>query len=166
MNQNYKTTFPSLLTGAAALGIVALAMVTVSAVSAETPGRHPRYLKARSDLRTAQLVLRIHDEPNVMAHVHAVDEEIDAAVREIDRAAVLDHKDMDDHPRFDARLGRPERFRRAMALLAGARRDIGMEEDNPRAIAWRDIAFRHIDAAMEQLRKAARDLRIDRLEGF
>src|SRR5271155_5214145 len=136
---------------AATLGIAALLAPTAG--SAETPGRHPHYLHARTDLRTAQLLLRVRDEPNVMAHVHAVDEEIDAAIREIDRAAVLDHKDMDDHPRFDARLDRPGRFRRAMALLASARRDIGQEEDNPRAIGWRDVAFRHIDGAMEQLRK-------------
>jgi hypothetical protein len=149
---------------AATLGIAALLAPTAG--SAETPGRHPHYLHARTDLRTAQLLLRVRDEPNVMAHVHAVDEEIDAAIREIDRAAVLDHKDMDDHPRFDARLDRPARFRRAMALLASSRRDIGQEEDNPRANAWRDVAFRHIDLAMEQLRKAARDLRMDHLEGF
>jgi hypothetical protein len=148
--------------------LVALATIAASTpkLNAETPGRHPRYLKARSDLRTAQLLLRVRDEPNVMAHIRAVDEEVDAAVREIDRAAVLDHKNINDRPAFDARLDRPGRFRHAMELLASARRDIGMEEDNPRAIAWRDIAFRHIDAAMEQLRKAARDLRIDRLEGF
>jgi hypothetical protein len=79
---------------------------------------------------------------------------------------VLDHKDIDDHPHIDTSLDRPGRFRKVMALLASARRDISQEEDNPRAIAWRNDAFRHIDAAMEEMRKAARDLRIDRLEGY
>jgi hypothetical protein len=133
---------------------------------ADTPGKHPRYLRARSDLRAAQFMMRVHDEPNVMRHVREVDAEIDLAIREIDRAAVLDRKDMDDHPRIDANLDRPGRFRKVMALLASARKDIAEEEDNPRAVAWRDGAYRHIDLAMEQLRKAARDLRMDRLEGF
>jgi hypothetical protein len=153
---------------AAGLGIVTFGMfdLLAPAASAETPGRHPHYLRARTDLRTAQIMLRVRDEPNVMDHIRSVDAEIDAAIREIDHAAVLDRKDVDDRPHFDARLGRPGRFHRSMALLASARRDIGQEEDNPRAIAWRDIAFRHIDQAMDQLRRAARDLHMDRLEGF
>ena len=146
-------------------GIVVLGAVAMLAL-ADTPGRHPKYLRARTDLRTAQFFMRVHDEPNVMRHVREVDGEINLAIREIDRAAVLDHKDMDDHPRIDTSLDRPGRFRKVMALLVSARRDIGEEEDNPRAIGWRDAAFRHIDLAMEQLRKAARDLRIDRLEGY
>jgi len=165
---NHGTTPRALPLGAAGIGVIAMGMIALvaSPAMAETPGRHPHYLHARSDLRTAQLLLRVHDEPNVMAHIHAVDGEVDAAIREIDHAAVLDHKDMDDHPRIDARLDRAGRFRRAMELLASARRDIGMEEDNPRAIGWRDVAFRHIDEAMNQLRRAARDLHMDHLEGF
>jgi hypothetical protein len=168
LSKNQRTALYRLPFGVVALSVFAIGMIALSPApaSAETPGRHPHYLHARSDLRTAQLLLRVHDEPNVMAHIHAVDGEIDAAVREIDRAAVLDHKDMEDHPRFDARLDRPGRFRQAMGLLASARRDIGMEEDNPRAIAWRDVAFRHIDEAINQLRRAARDLHMDHLEGF
>jgi hypothetical protein len=95
--------------------------------------------------------------------VHA---EIEAAVHEVDRAAVIDRKDLEDHPRIDTGLDRAGRFRKAMALLVSARRDINEEEDNPRAIGWRNAAFQHIDAAMEQLRHAARDLRIDRIEGY
>jgi len=53
-----------------------------------------------------------------------------------------------------------------MALLVSARADIAREEERPRAALWRDVAYRHIDEAMEQLRVAARDLRIERLEGF
>lgn len=145
-----------------AVGAVALFAVTASA---GTPGRHPRYLRARTDLRSAQLLLRVHDEPNVMRHVDAIHAEIEGAIHEIDQAAVIDRKDLEDHPRIDTGLDRPARFRKAMALLVSARRDIDKEEDNPRAIGWRNAAFQHIDAAMEQLRRAARDLKIDHLEG-
>jgi hypothetical protein len=87
-------------------------------------------------------------------------------VYEIDHASVLDRKDIMDHPRVDERLDRPGRFRQAMALLREARAEIDREEDNPAARGWRNRAFGHIDAAMDQLRRAARDLRMDRLEGF
>lgn len=133
---------------------------------AATPGRHPRYLRARSDLRSAQYMMRVHDEPNVMRHARAVESEIDFAIREIDHAAVLDRKDVDDHPRIDISLDRPGRFRKVMALLVSARKDIAEEEDNPQAISWRDAAYHHIDVAIEQLRKAGRELRIDRIEGY
>jgi hypothetical protein len=150
---------PIILAAAAALVVSVLAF-------ADTPGRHPHYLRARTDLRSAQFVLRVRDEFNVMRHVRMVDREIDAAVVEIDRAAVIDRKDIEDHPPIDTSLDRPGRFRKAMALLVSARADIAREEDSPRAAAWRDAAYRHIDAAMDQLRRAARDLRMDRLEGF
>ena len=127
---------------------------------------HPRYLHARSDLRVAQILLQVHDEPNVMRHIHAVEYEVGRAIYEIDHAAVLDHKDIDEHPHIDTSLDRPGRFRKVMALLASARRDISEEEDNPRAMGWRDDAYRHIDTAMDQLRRAVRDLKMDRLEGY
>ncbi len=149
-----------------AILFIATAIALPVSSSADTPGRHPLYLRARSDLRTVQWLLRVNDEPNVMRHVHAVDEETERAIQEIDRAAVLDHKDLNDHPGIDQRLDRRGRFQKAMELLKRARHDIGKEEDNPRALAWRDGAYRHIDAAMDQLRLAARDLHMDHMEGW
>ena len=60
----------------------AAALVLSVVASAETWGRHPRYIHARSDLRTAQWLLRVHDEENVMRHLGRAAEEIDAAVHE------------------------------------------------------------------------------------
>ncbi|MGP8246673.1 MAG: hypothetical protein ACLQVN_19400 [Bryobacteraceae bacterium] len=148
------------------IGILFLAAATIPAGFADMPGRHAHYLRARTDLRSAQWLLRVHDEPNVMSHIRAVDQEIDRAVFEMDRAAALDRKDLLDHPRVDERLDRAGRFRRAMELLREARAEIDREEDNPRAREWRDRAFGHIDAAIDQLRRAARDLRLDHLVGF
>ncbi len=145
--------------------LVAAAMLAPAGF-AETPGSHPRYVHARSDLRTAQWLLRVREEPNVTRHLRRADEQIEAAIREADRAAMLDRKDIDDHPRVDTSLDRRGRFRKVMALLRSAREDIGREEDNPRARGWRDAAFRHIDAAMDHVRDAAREARIDRELGF
>jgi hypothetical protein len=146
--------------------LAVLAMMIPVAGKAETPGRHPRYLHARTDLRVTQMLSRVHEEPNVMRNLRRCDEEIEAAIHEIDVASVIDHKDLEDHPRIDTHLDRNGRFRKMMELLDSARRDIGAEEDNPRAIGWRNAAFRHIDEARNSLKRAAVDLRIDRELGY
>jgi hypothetical protein len=148
----------------AALTLVAM-LIPVCGM-AETPGRHPHYLRARTDLRATQWLSRVHEEPNVMRNLKRCDEEIEAAIHEIDVASVVDRKDLEDRPRIDTRLDRNGRFRKMMELLDSARRDIGQEEDNPRAIGWRNAAFRHIDEARNSLKRAAMDLRIDRELGY
>src|ERR1035438_10033632 len=97
------TKLPIILGVAAALAFSTLALA----------GRHPHYLRARTDLRTAQFLMRVHDEDNVMRHLREADAEIDRAVREIDRAAVIDHKDLEDHPSIDRSLDRRGRFHKA-----------------------------------------------------
>jgi hypothetical protein len=69
--------------------ILSMAVLTVAAMiipvggKAETPGRHPRYLHARTDLRVAQWLSRVHEEPNVMRNLNRCDQEIEAAIHEI-----------------------------------------------------------------------------------
>lgn len=70
------------------------------------------------------MFMRMREEPNVTRQLIAADREVEAAVREIDRAAVLDRKDIYDHPPVDTRLDRPGRFRKIMALLNSARGDL------------------------------------------
>jgi hypothetical protein len=145
---------------------IILAIAAALAFSTLAWGRHPRYMHARTDLRTALLLLRVHDEPNVMRHVHQADWEIDQAVREIDHAAVIDHRDLEDNPPIDRNLDRPGRIHKALELLRAARADIGSEEDNPRSIGWRNAAYQHIDAAIDQIKRAVRDLHMDHAEGY
>ncbi|MGD1071550.1 MAG: hypothetical protein ABSB15_15525 [Bryobacteraceae bacterium] len=147
-----------------AIGLIA-ALVPVT-VNADTPGRHPAYLHARSDLRAAQYLLRVREEPNVTRRLIEADHEVEAAIGEIDRAAVLDRKDLEDHPRVDTNLDRRGRFRRIVELLRSARADLGREEDNGRARGWRDAAYRHIDEALEHVHRASVDLHWDRELGF
>jgi len=147
--------------------VVLIAAAVLAPVGvAETPGSHPHYVRARSDLRAAQWLLRVQEEPNVTRHLRKADQEVEAAIREADRAAMLDRKYIEDHPRVDTNLDRPGRFRKIMALLRSAREDINREEDNPRARGWRDAAFRHIDAALDHVRDAAREAHLDRALGF
>lgn len=149
------------------LGMTLLAAVALLApAAANAQGRHPRYLHARTDLRTAQFLARVREEPNVTRHLEAAAGEIEGAIREVDRAAVLDARDLEDHPRIDANLARKDRFRKIMDLLRSARADIEQEEDNPRARAWRNAAFRHIDEALNAVHRAATEARIDHELGF
>jgi len=141
-------------------------LCTPVASPADTPGHHPPYLHARTDLHTAQLLLRVHDQPEVMRQLRLVEVETERAIRELDRAGMIDREDMDDHPNVDLSLDRPRRLQKTMELLTKAREHISVREDNPNAAGWRDLATRHIDSAIIQLRRAARDLRIEHLKGF
>jgi hypothetical protein len=143
-----------------------ITMLAPAAMNAQMPGRHPAYLRARSDLRASQFLMRVREEPNVTRHMVEADREIEAAIHEIDRAAFLDRKDLDDHPRVDTGLDRRHRFEKITALLRSARADLGREEDNGRARGWRDAAYRHIDGALEHMHQAARDLHWDRELGW
>jgi len=119
--------------------------------------RHPRYLSARTDLRRATLLMQIPDEPNVNRDMRVALDQTERAIHELDLAARFDRRDIDEHPPVDVRMGRGGRFREMLRLLEGARRDIGMEEDNPLARVWRNRAFGYIDAAMDVVRKGGYD---------
>ena len=126
------------------------------AAQAQVYGRHPRYLHARTDLRRAHFLLNLRDDPGVMRDMRMADDEVIAAIREIDQAAVLDRRDLQDNPPVDSRFDRPGRFREIFRLLQSARQDVAQEEDNPSAIGWRNLAYRHIDQALSMTRQAAR----------
>jgi hypothetical protein len=67
-----------------------------------------------------------------------------------------------DNPPIDANLARADRFRKMVDLLRSARVDIEHEEDNPAAREWRTAAFKHIDEALNSVRRAAVDATLDR----
>jgi len=144
-----------------------MGLITAFAPGAlEAQPRHPAYLRARTDLRTSQFLMRVREEPNVTRHLVQADREVEAAIHEIDRAAMLDHRDLQDHPPIDTRMERRGRFEKVVSLLRSARADLGREEDNGRARGWRDAAYMHIDAALEHMHEAARALHWDRELGW
>src|ERR1022692_5273539 len=117
---------------------MALAGVALGPLAIQAQFRHSRYLHARSDLRRAILLMRLPDEPNVRRDMQEAAGFVERAIHEIDVAAAFDRRDIDDNPPVDTRLGRGSRFREILRLLDSARRDIGQEEDNPRAAEWRN----------------------------
>ena len=123
----------------------------------DTPGRHPFYMHARSDLRRAERLMAIREEPNVMRELAAASRETHEAIRELDAAALYDRKDVDNNPPVDTYPNRPGRLHAIAQFLFAARRDIEREEDNRAAREWRDRALGHIEEAVQSVRRAARD---------
>ena len=81
-----------------ALSLAGLAAAIVPvAMNADTPGHHPAYLHARSDLRRAQFLLRVREEPNVTRRLIEADHEVEAAIGEIERGGIYSRI---RHPRY------------------------------------------------------------------
>ena len=121
-----KRILTSLFTVAAIWGLA-------SAARADTPGRHPMYLHALTDLRAARAHLErpAGFQPGATQWDERVAiHEIDAAMNEIQRAAIWDGKPLSDHPPIDAQLDWRGRLRRSLELLHQAEGDISQAEDN------------------------------------
>jgi hypothetical protein len=143
------------------IAAVAVAVFAAAPTWADTPGRHPAYLHALSDLRDARAHLeRSSSDPVDQAEVHAIDH-IDKAIGEIKRAAIMDGKDIQDHMPVDAHLARHDRFRKAMELLDKAKRDVSGEEDQPDTQGLQLRVIHHIDEARRSVQHAV-DAALDR----
>jgi hypothetical protein len=121
---------------------------------ADLPGKHPAYLHALTDLRTARWLLshqpgdvRVYEGEDV-----ALDE-VNAAIGEIKKAAVEDGKDIDDRKRVDVRE-HGSRLLRAIETLRKAEQDISQEEDNPESRGLKHRAQEHIERAVHAAEKA------------
>ncbi len=126
-----------------------LAVSCAHNVHYERPGRHPAYLHALTDLRTARAhVEKRGGDPEMRWDESVAIHEIDEAINEIKRAAIDDGKNLNDHPPVDAHGDRAGRLHRAVELLRKSRNDLMREEDNGYADGLRDRAIRHIDAAL------------------
>ena len=147
-------------------GAIAILTTLATAIApniarADIPGNHPHYLHARSDLRRAEQLLQRPDEANVKREESAAAREVHAAIAEIDRASVLDRKDIDDHPAIDTSLSHQGKFSEIERLLQSAKRDISLEEDNRSARSWQHRADLHLDRAEQRVEIAAKRDRVD-----
>jgi hypothetical protein len=130
------------------------------AVQADLPGKHPAYLHALADLRTARWLLEHRPgDAAVSAHEDTAISEIDAAIGEIKRAAIDDGKDIHDHAPVDAPNERPGRLRQALELLRKVHSDVAREEDDPMTKGLRNHAVGHIDAAIHATEASIGDVR-------
>jgi hypothetical protein len=125
--------------------------------------KHPAYLHALSDLRTARWMLEHRPgDAAVSAHESEAISEIDRAIAEIRRAAIDDGKNIHDHPSADVPKDYRGRLHKAAELLRKVRADTAREEDNPGARGLRDRAIGHVDAALHATEGAIHDVELAR----
>ena len=147
-----KTTTPILKI---ALTACAVALVLAMGASGNTsPGKHPRYLHALSDLRVARAHLQRPDGGELREQEREAIHEIDRAIDEIKKAAIDDGKNLNDHPPVDDHMQWGGRLHRAIELLDSARRDVAKEEDDPYAQGLQARALEHIEKAHRHVEEA------------
>jgi hypothetical protein len=128
--------------------------MAVPAMAQQLPGKHPGYLHALTDLRTARWFLNHQaGDARVYAGEDVAIREIDAAIGEIKRASVDDGKDLNDHPAVDT-SEHGSRLLKAIETLKKAHADIDHEEDNPEAHELRHRAAEHIERATHAAEQA------------
>ncbi|HEY2662642.1 MAG TPA: hypothetical protein VGI79_23185 [Caulobacteraceae bacterium] len=148
----------NLSTSAVAVATAMFLVVPLSA-HADLPGKHPGYLHALTDLRSARwLISHRPGDTVVSAHEDAAVQKIVAAISDIQRDAVNDGKGLEDHPAADAPAFKADRLTRALELLNAAHKDVNAEEDNPKAAELKKVALNNIDEAAKQLKAALWDL--------
>ena len=122
-------------------------LVALPGNSQEIPGKHPFFIHALTDLRTARWLLQHQPgDRKVYSEEDVAIQEIDAAIHEIKRAAIDDGKDIDTHQNVDVKQ-QGSRLLRAMETLRKAHADIDQEEDNPTVRELRRRASEHIERA-------------------
>lgn len=139
--------------------VFATALFLPSNVPADTPGRHPGYIHALSDLRWARALLDRQDRGPVVRDEGFAIREIDAAIREIRQASIDDHKDLRDHPPIQEAWAARDRFHKALEALDMAHHDVAEREDNVYAQGLRDRAIHHIDEAHRAVDHAIHEAR-------
>jgi len=133
------------------------------AAQADLPGKHPFYLHALSDLRAARWFLEHRPGDAAVSGQEDVGiTEIDAAIREIKRAAIDDGKDIHDHVGVQEIGDRPGRLHKALELLDKVHSDLAREEDDPMTRGLRNRAIGHVDAAVRATHHAIGDVVHDR----
>jgi hypothetical protein len=143
--------------------ILLLVLLFAGCVSQSPPPKHPAYLHALSDLRSARWMLANRPgDAAVTAHESEAIGEIDHAINELSRAAVNDGKNVNSRPPADAPADYRGRLHKAADLLRTARTDTYREEDNPSAVGLRDRAIGHVDAALHATERAIHDVEVGR----
>lgn len=134
--------------------VMVVGLLPLSARAQQLPGKHPGYLHSLTDLRSARWYL--YHQPGdsaVSGDEDVAINEIDAAIAEIKRASIDDHKDLNDHPKEDVKE-HGSRLLKSIELLHAAHHDIDQEEDNPEVRELRHRALEHIDKAINAADRA------------
>jgi hypothetical protein len=136
--------------------LLSAALLLFSAwAAADLPGKHPYYLHALSDLRSARWMLQHRaGDATVSASEDVAVTEINKAIGAIKHAAIDDGKNIEDHPSVDLPPDDRGRLHKALDLLNKVHSDVAREEDDPLTRELRDRAVGHIDAARDATKSA------------
>jgi hypothetical protein len=134
---------------------VAIALLSAFVISAvplhaqyNDHDRHPAYLHALRDLRMMRAYLdRLTPNERIDDASQNAIVEIDAAIREIRKAAIDDGRDLRDHPPIDVNIAPFDRFHRAREAGNSAFAEIDREEENEYAHGLKHRALDHIAQA-------------------
>jgi hypothetical protein len=131
-----------------------ISLLAASAGFSDTPGPHPAYLHAISDLRDARAHLEHQANDPVDHEEEGAISNIDKALDEIKKAAIDDGKNVRDHMPVDAHLQRYDRFHQAMELLDKAEQDVRSEPDQPNTRGLQLRVINHINGARHEVHHA------------
>jgi len=149
----------SLLTGLLAVSLGgSLSMISGSAY-ADLPGKHPYYLHALTDLRTARWLLEHRPgDPAVSRQEKLAIGQIDDSINDIKKASIDDHKNLNDHLPVDVPNDHPGRLHKVEEILNKVHSDVGREEDDRAVHGLKHRALEHIDAALKATKRAIYDV--------
>jgi len=138
-----------------AFAVASVALFAASPTWSDTPGKHPAYLHALSDLRDARAHLeQVTNNATIdQAEAHAIDH-IDKAINDIKQAAIMDGKNIQDHVPVDSHMDNPGRLHRSLELLNKAHQDVSGEEDQPDTQGLQMRVIKHIDEAKNSVKHA------------
>jgi tetratricopeptide (TPR) repeat protein len=136
------------------IALLLVVFATAISTGAIAQKEHPAYLHALSDLRAARWMLdhspgdwkKTEDEK-------AAVKKIDDAINEIKKAAIDDHKDLNDHPKDEIKE-HAGRLTKALEYEKKALADVEKDEDNDYAKGLKKRAREHIDEAVRLTEKA------------
>ncbi|MEH1770236.1 MAG: hypothetical protein V7L27_19060 [Nostoc sp.] len=148
----------SVLTGLVAVVLGNSLSITSGSAYADLPGRHPSYLHALSDLRTARWLLEHRPGDAAVSRQEDVAiGQIDDTINDIKKASIDDGKDIHNHPKLDVPNDHPGRLHKAEEILKKVHSDVGREEDDPAARGLQHRSLWHIDAALKATKRALYD---------
>jgi hypothetical protein len=131
--------------------------LSAKAHPAPTP-EHPAYLHALSDLRAARWLIE-HRQTDTWKGTEdeiAAVREIDAAINEIRKAGIDDHKDLKDHPKDEVNE-HAGRLHKAAEYLHKADADVDEHESDAEVRGLKDRAHQHIREAIRATEAAMRN---------
>jgi hypothetical protein len=149
----------SIFTGLVAVVLGNSLAMTSGSAYADLPGKHPYYLHALTDLRTARWLLEHRPGDGAVSSQEDVAiQQINYTINDIKKASIDDGKNINAHPNVDVPNNHPGRLHKAEEILNKVHSDVKREEDDPTARGLQHRSLAHIDVALKATKRAIYDV--------